>query len=342
MKRIIEFIRRFFFFIPRVPNTVQISITNQCNFNCQMCQRNDLGVKFDKMPFETFEKVINKLPSKVNDLILTGWGEPLTHNRLADMLLLCRKRGTKTRLTSNGALLSDDVINLLIDSELAAITFSMETIKPKVDSSGHEIKGQLEKISKLAEIVRKRGSVLKIYTQSVMQKDNHDDIMDIVDFAIENKLDRVRLTRLDIRFKEFDRPSFQDELELVKKIDKKLRGTGIGVDFLPHTAFDGFVKHFYRAIYRFLHRGGKYCLRTYGDVYVNIDGEVTPCCSLPTMGLASLLEEDLEKIWKNEHFKKFRTHQKYICGKCDILTVKRFQEKGDSFDEDLIPKTESV
>jgi MoaA/NifB/PqqE/SkfB family radical SAM enzyme len=317
-----ELVQRIFYIIPKFPKTAQICITNKCNFNCKMCQRFDLKVDIKQMEFETFEQIIDKL-DPIESVILTGWGEPLLHPNLIKMIKLCKNKDKKVRFTSNGALLHDQLIKDLVNSGLDEITFSIEEIHNSENSIGHDSLQQINKILRFLEINK---GIIKVNIQSVLQKDNQEKILEIARFCKTNKVDRLRLTRLDIRFHDFERPTIREEKQLVNLISKILKNSKTGIDFLPHTAFDGITKNIFKIVYPFLHQFGKYCLRTFNDIYINVNGGVTPCCALPKFELGNILEDDLDNIWNSCKFRNFRKHQKEICGKCDILAVKTYNK----------------
>lgn len=318
-----ELVRRILYLIPALPKTAQIGITNRCNFNCQMCQRNDLEVQFVDMDFDSFKFIIDHLTG-VTDIILTGWGEPLLHPRLFDMIAYCRQKRIKVRFTTNGALLNKGLAVRLADSGVDAVTFSLDQIKSGDTNLGHIITYQLNNIIEFKKIIDEQKRPIKIYLQATYHKNHEQDIFDVADFAIKHGLSRLRVSRLDVRFRPLSRPTLAEEKQVVNLLDKHLSGAGVGLDFLPHTAFDGWAKRIYRIIYPFLHRNGRYCLRTYNDIYIDVDGLVTPCCALPRLGMGNLKENTLEEIWQGGAFKNFRRNQKIICGKCDILKVKPF------------------
>lgn len=318
---ILETLGRVFYIVPTMPKTAQICITNECNFNCAICQRRDLGVEIKGMNFDDFKRIVDRLLG-VKDIILTGWGEPLFYPKIVEAIEYCSAKGFKTRLTTNGALLNEDKANKLIEAGLDAITFSLDQIKNSDDNIGHIIINQLRNIKMLRTKIKERKSLLKIYTQSVYQLNGENNILDVVNFAIENDLDKVRISRLDIRFKKIDRPNYQAEKMLIKKIEQRIKNTKIELDFLPHTAFRGWKKIVYKIIRPFLHCCGKYCLRTYNDIYINENGMVTPCCALPNVFLGNIFNNKLRDIWLGAEFKNFRRQQAKICGKCDVLALK--------------------
>lgn len=320
-----EFLTRLLYIVPQEPANVQISITNKCNFSCKMCQRFDLNVKLDHMPLADFKKILKNIGG-AKHVILTGWGEPLLHPDLFEMIKLCKDKGLDVRFTSNGDLLTDEKIEKFIDYGLDAITFSVDAINVNDDQFGHPIKEQLNKIKTFIKKVKAKKGKTEVYLQSTYHKGKEQDLFDVVEFGKEANVNRVRFSRLDIRFHDFERPSYKDEKNLIKKIEKMLKGTSIGIDFLPHVASDGLAKFVFKLTHPFLHRFGKYCLRTYNDIYINVEGKATPCCALPKLEMGDAREESLEKIWNSLNFKRFRKKQNIMCGKCDVLKIKPYNK----------------
>lgn len=322
---IIEFLRRLFYIVPSEPTNVQISITNKCNFDCKMCQRFDLGVKLDHMALEDFKKILNNI-GNAKYVVLTGWGEPLLHPDLYEMIRLCKDNGLNVRFTSNGNLLTSEVGEKLINAGLDAITFSVDAINVADNQVGHPIMEQLDNIKSFVKQIKDKNAKVEVYLQSTYHKDKEQDLFDVVDFGKEIGVNRVRFSRLDIRFHEFPRPSFKDEKKLIKQIEEKIKDSSIGIDFLPHVASDGLSKFVFKLTNPFLHRFGKYCLRTYNDIYINVEGKATPCCGLPKHALGDAKEKTIKEIWNEPAFKNFRKNQLKVCGKCDVLKVKPFNK----------------
>ena len=137
----------------------------------------------------------------------------------------------------------------------------------------------------------------------------------------------VNVVRLDVRFnKKLERPNLAQEREFVKTLDDVGRKHRIQTEFRVHIAFSGLARRIYQILAPLMHRGGRHCLRVFDYVYINLVGEVTPCCALPLWSVGNLLEGDLQAIWQSEKFNKFRQHefQRKTCGKCDVLEVKQY------------------
>lgn len=112
---------------------VYIEATNKCNLNCRTCIRNVWDVKFGYMAEETFECILaslQDLPSKP-ELFFGGYGEPLSHPRILDMIQRAKELGHRVSLITNGILLTERVVNRLVELKLDMLWVSMDGASPE-------------------------------------------------------------------------------------------------------------------------------------------------------------------------------------------------------------------
>lgn len=112
---------------------VYVEVTNKCNLNCSTCMRNVWDVKFGYMTEETFENIllsIQDLPNKP-ELFFGGYGEPLSHPRILDMIQRAKELGHRVSLITNGILLTERVVDRLIDLKLDMLWVSMDGASPE-------------------------------------------------------------------------------------------------------------------------------------------------------------------------------------------------------------------
>ena len=88
----------------------QIEVTTRCVLRCVMCPRVALAQQWREMdlPWETFHRIACAFPL-AQHVHLQGWGEPLLHPRLFDMIALAKEAGCRAGLTTNGMRLDQDV-----------------------------------------------------------------------------------------------------------------------------------------------------------------------------------------------------------------------------------------
>jgi len=313
-----EALGRLFYIIPEYPHQAQIEITNRCNLNCAMCPRDYFKVPKEDMPFDMFKKIIKRLEN-VTLLTLTGWGEPLIHPHIFEMITYGKGKGYKVKLTTNGVLLNADFRHRVLTSGLDEITISLESVQG-ISDKGHT---NPEVLASVKDLVRERkGELPSITLQATLHKGRAQDIYEVVRFGREAGVERINLGRLDVRYSnELERPSVQEEKALLKEADRLGEEFGIRVDSIQYALFNGIERTAYKLLKPSLHRFGSYCLKLYDYIYVNQRAEVTPCCGMPHYRVGNLLKEELGTIWKGKDFHYFREHHHQLCGSCDLWRI---------------------
>lgn len=319
-----EVLGRLLYVLPDYPSQAQIEITNRCNLTCEMCPRDHFNLSREDMPFETFERIIARL-GDVTLLTLTGWGEPLVHPQLFEMIAHGKRRGYTVKLTTNGTLLTSDMQQRILSSGLDEITISLDSVK-SVNKSGHPNLDVLRIIKDFAE--KCKDHVPSISLQATLHKGGGQDIYDVIRFGKEAGVERINLGRLDVRYNnELERPSAEEELAILHKADRLGTELGIQVDSIQYAVSNGVERTAYKIVKPALHRFGRYCLRLYDYVYINQRADVTPCCSMPGYKVGNLLEKGLGEIWRSKEFYDFRERHTQICGRCDLWRI-RYPECG--------------
>src|SRR5512147_177066 len=90
---------------------VYVEATNRCNLTCSTCMRNVWNVQYGDMSPETFERILLSFrdsPQKP-ELFLGGYGEPLSHPRILEMIERAKERGHRVSLITNGILLTERI-----------------------------------------------------------------------------------------------------------------------------------------------------------------------------------------------------------------------------------------
>jgi MoaA/NifB/PqqE/SkfB family radical SAM enzyme len=112
---------------------VYVEATNQCNLSCSMCMRNIWDVEYGLMSLETFERILaglQELPQRP-ELFLGGYGEPLSHPHILEMIGQAKQLGHRVSLITNGILLTEDVTHKLIDLNLDMLWVSLDGASPE-------------------------------------------------------------------------------------------------------------------------------------------------------------------------------------------------------------------
>jgi MoaA/NifB/PqqE/SkfB family radical SAM enzyme len=107
---------------------VYVEVTNKCNLNCSTCMRNVWDTSYGYMSAEVFERILVRLDKDIEkpELFLGGYGEPLSHPKILNMVELAKGRGFRVSMITNGVLLSPDVSRKLIDLKLDMLWVSLD------------------------------------------------------------------------------------------------------------------------------------------------------------------------------------------------------------------------
>tara|TARA_B100001146_G_scaffold224950_1_gene245188 strand:+ start:2608 stop:3642 length:1035 start_codon:yes stop_codon:yes gene_type:complete len=315
-----ETIDRLRYKIPLRPRQIQIEITNRCNMDCPMCQREDLGIELEHMSWSHFTTVVDKL-GQHEDITLTGWGEPFIHPRVFDMIAYCKERGHKVMVTSNGLFTKPSMVDDILNSAVDTVTFSIDSVNGnETVTEGHTSNKVYENIE--AVVKGRKPGTLGVRLQATLHMGCENDLYDVIRYGARIGCDIINVGRLDRQFRpNLERPDSQQERFIFLKADEIARSCGIQLDWLQYSVSSGLTRFVYRLLKKKLHRSGQYCLKTFDYAYITREGDVTPCCLLPNAKMGNLLHGSLGSIWKNEKFDHFRENYRNTCGTCDLWVI---------------------
>jgi MoaA/NifB/PqqE/SkfB family radical SAM enzyme len=107
---------------------VYLEPTSRCNLNCRTCIRNAWEEPQGDMSAETWERVLSglkALPSRP-EVFFGGFGEPLAHPRILDMLEQAKPLASSLQMITNGMLLDEQVARRLIALDLDVLWISVD------------------------------------------------------------------------------------------------------------------------------------------------------------------------------------------------------------------------
>ncbi len=114
------------------PVRLWIELTSHCNLKCVMCPNKDLTSKNKGyMDFELFKKIVDESKDFVFDISLLHRGESLLHPEFLKFLNYATRFNWKTKLHTNGTLLTEEISRGIIESRLSRISFSFDGYQPK-------------------------------------------------------------------------------------------------------------------------------------------------------------------------------------------------------------------
>ncbi len=171
-----------------------IEPTNTCNLRCTFCFVTEgMTREGGFMEFDLFKKIIDDSPD-LEHLCMHNWGEPLLHKDIFRMIEYAKNKGVNyVVMNTNGTLLTDKMIDQIVDSKLDIIRFSIdgsaETFKRV---RGVELKKIEQNINKLKNVKEIRRPELKMGVVFTIEEDTQGDVEDYITHW-EQIVDHVRL-----------------------------------------------------------------------------------------------------------------------------------------------------
>ncbi|NJE25384.1 tungsten cofactor oxidoreductase radical SAM maturase [Thermococcus sp. MV5] len=179
-----------------------IEITSRCNLKCKMCFKQYWEDEEGDMDWDLFLKILDDAEEFPNleMVLLGGIGEPTVHPQFIKMVREVKRRGFALGISTNGTLLTDEILEELVKLGVELIYFSMDTV-PNV--SGAITLGHLaaaltaEKIRKLVELKKKYGTGKpSIGVEVVVTKENYNQLSKIARYLRDIGADTLLLSNL--------------------------------------------------------------------------------------------------------------------------------------------------
>ncbi|MCX5895874.1 MAG: radical SAM protein [Proteobacteria bacterium] len=107
---------------------VYFELTNQCNLSCRTCMRNIWDEPQGRMTAQTFERAIESVQSfsPLPTVFFGGFGEPLSHPHIIEMVAKAKAIGAPVELVTNGTLLTRELSLQLIEAGLDVLWVSID------------------------------------------------------------------------------------------------------------------------------------------------------------------------------------------------------------------------
>lgn len=288
--------------IKNKPVIAQIEPTSECNLQCEMCIRKEIGVPIGTMSFENFKKILDKLDSLFK-IHLSGQGEPFLNPDIFKMIEYANKKGIIVYFTTNGTCLTKSVIDKICSVEIGEIGVSIDSPKKEEYEKirkGAKFEKVLENVKNLAfELKRKKKKTI-VSIASVILKDNIDDLVEFVLLTKKLGVSKIGFQTMQEKTDYLDKYDSKTKSQAVSSLNKKLKEN---IDKAKKIA----KKNNITLIFDEEKSPG--CIWPWRSVYISWNGYVTPCCKIldyrePYFG--NILKEDFWKIWNGKQYQMYR------------------------------------
>jgi MoaA/NifB/PqqE/SkfB family radical SAM enzyme len=112
---------------------VYVEPTNACNLECRTCIRNVWDESLGRMTGSTFARIVEGLRdfSPTPTVFFGGFGEPLAHPNIVEMIAQVKALGASAELITNGTLLTEPLPRQLIKAGLGVLWVSLDGATPE-------------------------------------------------------------------------------------------------------------------------------------------------------------------------------------------------------------------
>lgn len=187
------------------PIHMHVELTSYCNLRCRVCPTGTGRLERQPQAIDPalFKRVMDEAGPYLLTASLWGWGEPLLHPRLADVLSQVQDRGVTTLLSTNGQNLEDEgVLRALASYPPTYLIVCLDGLTDETNSAfrvGAKLRPALEGVERLAEMRREAGSGLPIlHMRYIVTRFNEHEVPEIPRFAADNHFDVLSIRTLSI------------------------------------------------------------------------------------------------------------------------------------------------
>jgi MoaA/NifB/PqqE/SkfB family radical SAM enzyme len=177
----------------------QLEVTSRCNLKCVMCPVTVLAEHWPgrDMDWATFERAAQAF-ARAKWVYLQGWGEPLLHRRLVEMVERAKGAGCRVGFTTNGTRLTPEAGARLIGAGLDLLAVSIAG----ASAATHEAIRVGSDFGRLIENLRgfvrqRRGRAPKVEILYLMTPANLAELPRAVELAAALGADELAATNLD-------------------------------------------------------------------------------------------------------------------------------------------------
>ncbi len=331
---------------PRRPDArkLYVEVTSGCNLQCRTCIRNVWSDPHAMMTMETFQRAVDSLDGlpDLRRVILTGFGEPLTHPHILDMIEIVQKRGLAVTVGTNGLLLKPNLTRELVRLGVDRLMVSIDGARPETyaDVRGAQLARVLDNLRHLNEAKRELGSLFPtLGIEFVVLKSNVHELAELAQLASQLNTSRVLVSNVLPYTKEM-----REEMLYGYEPRPPLKSGGWSV------RADAWVTWGILEMPR-MHWGAERRCRFVQNksIVVGWDGAVTPCYALShnysyfaidgcqkqvsRYPLGNVNAQTLADIWMSEEYVRFRGEVGVFhfpsCPNCDLRETCNLRDRNE-------------
>lgn len=274
----LEELAKYFFFgllRPRFPLNIQIETSSRCNAQCGFCpypvvsKTQPQGLMADELWPRLLDEILTQRVWWVHFYYLN---EPLLDPRLPQIIrtVTSRRRGRlpKTKINTNGTLLSEERARALLEAGIDQITVSIPSLDPAVYSrhmGGLKLEKVIANVEKLNELRRAMGARLDLRVTATVTDHTADSIY----------RQRAFWRRRGIRF---------EQVRMANQADSAIEANGLSARYVP----------------------SRFCAVPFWRMYITWSGDTVLCCcdTSHTVAPGNVAHSSIAAVWNSPAYKE--------------------------------------
>lgn len=292
-----------------------VDITTRCNLHCKHCRTE--SVNYD-LTLQQIEEIAQKISNPKRRVVFISGGEPLMRNDIVEIVRIFKKYVPCVCINTNSLLLTEHMLDALIDAGLNYIQVSLDGTEETHDYMRGI--GSYQKTIQQMKLINTRP--IKLHVSCCISRLNLDAMYDFADQVL-----RVHKIQVDILgFKRFipknemagvynlGADGLRQLYENFEAIQSEFSGMSkIVVDFPQKNVFHR------EMVLETMEKFGlscSGCSAATGGPCIRADGSVSPC-SLLYLNVGSIFAHTLEELYQTEVFTNLCNRAlKGKCGTC--------------------------
>jgi MoaA/NifB/PqqE/SkfB family radical SAM enzyme len=187
------------------PIHMQFELTNYCSLRCPVCPTGNrsLARRAQSMDAQLLERILAEAGPHLLTASLWGWGEPLMHPQLEQVLRAFSRYPIATLLSTAGQQLDDDrVLEAILAAPPTYLIVALDGLTDETNSLyrvGAKLAPALAGVARLAAAKRARGlSHPVLHMRFMVMKHNQHELPQVRDFAARHGFEFLTLRTLSI------------------------------------------------------------------------------------------------------------------------------------------------
>ena len=299
------------------PDSLIVEPVGACNLKCRSCITGvgELKRQTRRLDPQRFRGLMDQIGPYLRWLDISGYGEPLLHPQILDMIRYAKDKGIPVVQIDTNANVPwrVDQLRAFVRSGVDNVIISLDGLTQEVyvqNRVGGDIELVKRFIRELLEAKRLEGSLKPvIVVQMILMRQNEHQVEAFKQAAKDMGADNYRLKHFWL-----NRPIGAQELNTLLPVAEEHRDFAVQDDRIINKRPPNI----------------NYCRLLWDEMFVASDGTVMPCCFDPnaTLNMGNVLQEPSPgRVWNGQKYRRLRRQmvtdkgQIETCSTCIMWTV---------------------